>query len=392
MLACQVATATVIWYAAGLALDSYNRITTIDLGFAPNGLYAVELPIAFSRAAISRADAAAAQRLVSDLSHQTAMDLASARGVVAAAFATTWPMGPAGAQIAVAPSTDPRTYLDVHVSSIDRSAVGVMGTHVVDGVEPSIDEIGARGTDDVGLRMCLANEALAARLRPFGAPVGQILLVAGKSRYKVQAVIQNMREVPIDTPVSPRLLCYLPPLTGANVLLVRLQPGQAARSSVEAVLKRSWGAVADQPHVIPLEPIVDESMAEYRARGYILGAVTALSVPIVLLGTGGFAAFLIRARLKTIAIQLALGATWASVHRHAIMTTSTAVICGATAGAGLAVLLRQILATYTYGIGGVSAYALLEVGVCMLLTGTVGAFVSIRVARRADPLMLLRRD
>jgi ABC-type antimicrobial peptide transport system permease subunit len=192
-----------------------------------------------------------------------------------------------------------------------------------------------------------------------------------------------------DRPVEPTLFRYLPPPAAVGVVLVRLEPGRTPEDvGVPVVIERIWGTPAPTP--FPITDAASRANVDYRSRTFILSLISALSVPLTLVGIAGALSAATRQRTREIAIELALGAEPRAIKRrvirHGVAAAAIAIATGVAAGIGIGRLLTATL----YGVVAADPTSIAATTMLMLGAAWIAALVPARRAAAINPIEALR--
>lgn len=408
LMVIQIALTATLVYVAALAVHSFSAVSAAPLGFRPDRLVAVRLPLITT----GLVPPAPGQPLRIDPDHlqrQIALQMQSldavraTPGVVASAGVSRYPFQPGEPPTALATArSDPQTReLSVGRFAITRGFVETLGLSMVDGRDFSDVEVPNRlgivtdsptgsATALSGGDVMLVNERLAQELEPFGSVVGQGL-VMGDREYRVSGVVTDMAWHRPDVAPGPQVFVVsaLQPLVLARVAAGEdvAQTGRAIQSALE----RLWADRASR-EVIHVEDALARVTADYRARSMLLALVAALCLPLAVAGLVGAQMDVVRRRSREIAIRLALGADAAGVRRRLVAGAMRTVGLGAVAGLAGGVVAGRVMSAHLFGVGALDASSAVIAIVVLLGVAWLGAAWPARCAARIDPAVVLRGE
>ena len=242
-------------------------------------------------------------------------------------------------------------------------------------------------TSAVVLTRCLRE-----RLFPDGAPaIGRTVHAEDAAPARVVAVVEN---VVLGDPWNMQSNCqairFRSPATERDArFMVRAAPGQQER--VLAAVRQVMGE-SSRARLVTIQPFDPADAHRARmARGLVLtltvfGAIVAI---IALVGTFTVSSFLVRDRIRTIAIRRALGGTPEHIVRFFLVENSVVVLGGIGLGLivtwGLYLLMRGLYPGVQLGWR-----PLLFTGLLLWLDATIAAWLPARRAARANPARLHR--
>jgi putative ABC transport system permease protein len=110
------------------------------------------------------------------------------------------------------------------------------------------------------------------------------------------------------------------------------------------------------------------------------------------IGLYGLIAYVVTQRTHEIGIRLALGATRANVFAEMFGQGARLVVVGLAIGVGGAIALRQVVASFVFGVssGDVTTYAIAAVAFAGVALAAV--VIPARRAARVEPMLALRGD
>jgi ABC-type antimicrobial peptide transport system permease subunit len=124
----------------------------------------------------------------------------------------------------------------------------------------------------------------------------------------------------------------------------------------------------------------------------ILLVFAGIGLVLSVIGIYGVLAQVARARTREMGIRIALGARGAQVRwllvRHGLRLTAIGLGVGAVTALGATRALQSLL----YGVATADARTFAAVGVLILATGLLAAWIPALKASRADPIVALRAD
>jgi predicted permease len=385
LVGAQIAGSTMFLAIAGLFMQSYSALTTIDVGFARDRLVLADFSPALHGYDPARAagfvDAFAARvRALPGVTDVAVID----RAPFFVGFDTqtvVWPPG-VTCDSSAARGTNCRAY--------DTYAIGpgyfrTMGSGLAEGGE--FEE--GRGTGQV-----VINGSLAKALWPGGGGLGETLRIgdAGE-RVTVIGITattlsrgMNREEPVLFVPLAPshfeQPLTLVARTAGPPAALVR--PVAEAAHAVDANVAMQAVKTMEQRMGVQLWP--------FRTLTWLFSICSALAVVLATVGLAGVVIHAVNRRIREFGVRLSVGATPRDLMRDVLVSSTRMLIPGVTIGlllaAGAAQLTRMmfigvnVLSPTTYAI-----VALLQVVIVML--ACIGPALR---ASRVDPLIALRSE
>jgi predicted permease len=391
----QLAMSAALVYLTGLAVRSFVNVNAAPLGFSPDRLLAIHMPASGEPAGPSRSrdESRAATNTRRQLTRETLAALAALPAVEHVAGSNRFPMERDDQGVTQLPSeSDPlRRSLAGRELVIYPGYPAVMGLRLVAGEQPSRAELDAQLFPPRGEQVALANETLARHLSAFGPPIGQIIAVTERRRYRIVGVIEDIRGYRPDLPVEPTLLFYVPGVVTPGTVLVRLRPDDSgAEASIKATLDRIWGDRAPR-EIIRIDDAIAGATLDYRARTLVLALIGLLCLPLTVIGVAGAVSFTTRQRTHDIAIELAIGAEPRDIVQRvvwrALAATAIALAIGLTGGAAVG----RILSAFLYGVPAIDPLTGAATAGVVIAAAWCAAIVPARRAGRVSPADVLRQ-
>ena len=398
----QLAMALTLLAGAGLLIESFRRLSEVDLGFDPRHL--ASFWIAPPAPKYDQPDQAGAL-------YARVRDAAAAvPGVEGVAIANHGPLsgGYVVTKYIVPGRTAPADGSDAALyKTVSESYLDVMKGRLLRGRWFAAADI--RGAAD-GI---VINERLAKRVWPNADPVGQPITVFRSSQARagfgdplpsiVIGVIADMRHISIsDDPVDEVYLPYTREVWPGIGLLIRARGESLA---LEPALRRALLAVEPDLPVLgsarwrTFEPIGANIARLLAPRQIVLRLVLAFAgVALALAAIGVYVviAFGVAQRTREIGIRMAVGATirdvMALVLRQSLILAGVGAMAGIGGGIAIARVLRASLDSVLYRT---SPFAVLPLVTAAGVLGAIAVAAAWMPARRAagvDPVTALRSE
>ncbi|HEY8022566.1 MAG TPA: ABC transporter permease, partial [Thermoanaerobaculia bacterium] len=342
----EVALALTLLIGAGLLLQSFRRLSGLDLGFDPEDLMVVQISLpaakypdpqrqrAFFEQALERV------RQLPGVESAGLSDYLPVTGTAHSGLSFEGkPLPPVDQQplvwrLMVAPGTF-RTF----------------GARLLQGRDFSPAD------PPDGPLVAIVNASLVRRFFAGENPLGKHLLL---SRQRLPAeivgVVDDMQEDRLDVPKEPEYFlsthqarASLRPATAMQLLVrTRLPPVTAAREVRRAVLALD----PEQPtaDLQTMEGIIATDLASRRLVTGLLAAFSAVALALCLLGIYGVVAQAVSVRRKEIGVRMALGARSGQVLRAVAAQGLVWVVAGLALGLAAALGLSRVLASQLYEV------------------------------------------
>jgi putative ABC transport system permease protein len=378
LLVAQIACSSLLLCVAGLAFHSFVRVSRLDLGFSPEGLWQFSIPSLPTGLSDSDYQAArAARRLEVDEALRT---LAAVPGVTAAG-ASVMPLLAGPAARGPLYLAGERTPLNVEPGAqmVTPGFLRALGSQLKSGRLPNPDAASATAGE------LIVNEAFARALESRPEVLTRDINFLA-FRGPVVGVIDDLIVQP-GVPATPQV--YVPLTRGTPTILLIRTNDPAVRPALETTLNRFWGAAAAS-RLAPVTDHVDLMTTPWRARTMLLGLIAFLCIPLVITGIAGALFAAVRARSREIAVRMALGAEARSVHRTIVSRAMKLATGGVAAGLAGGIGAGYLMSNQLFGIQPADASTLIGVAALVLAIAWLSALLPARLAARIAPAEALK--
>jgi len=388
LVVVQVALSFVVIVAAGLLVQTFQRLATTPRGFDAEGVLVV-----YTDMTHVRTDPANRMALYDRLVE----NVAAVPGVTHTAVSPVTPVS--GLSMTDVVETDdpniPEAERRVLVNFVSPGWFATYGIPILEGRDFSARD--TTGSPPV----FVINEAFARRFFPAGNAVGATINSAAAAPLGVRAerklvigVISNalyrsLREEPQPTIYAPLAqLAVTPPdvsisvRTSAGAQLTGLQRSiAAALSAVNTDLAFSF---------LPLTDQVNASLGQERLVAILAGSLGVLA--LLLAGTGlyGVTSYTVALRQTEMAVRMAIGATPAMIIRLTLFKVLAMVGIGIAAGIVASIWSSQLLAALLYGSPARDPETLVAAAVVLGASACLGGWAPTARVFRIHPAAILR--
>ncbi|MEX2283862.1 MAG: ABC transporter permease [Gemmatimonadota bacterium] len=390
LVALEIATCLAVVSAAGLLVQSYQRMQAVDVGFTATDLLSLDVTLP----AAEYAEPARVQRFYSDLRAR----VAALPGVQSTGLMSVLPFRTSPPSDGFRPEgrPDPQAgefQIEGGYILTTPGAFDALGVPLVRGRH--FDERDVSGAPLVAI----IDETAAKMYWPGQDPIGH------RIRYYGSDSLQWLTIVGIVGPVnylSPRLdlraNVYAPHAQmprqfyngRAMMLLVRSHAGR------EGLITAIRGAVKAVDPTVPVTRIsaMDDVVARALGRPRLAAGLMALfgiaALIVGALGVYGLLSYIVLSRTNEIGIRMALGADAGRVRREILLQGLTIATVGIAVGTGVALMSGKLLGTMLFGVEATDT-ATFTTGISVLVFVTaLASWLPARRATRVDPLTALR--
>jgi predicted permease len=383
LVVLQVAVTLVLLVAAGLMLRTLANLRAIDLGFEPDHVLTMQVPLPRPKYADDARRAAFFERVVAGVGAQP--------GVLGVAFGSTLPFQSIGNTRwftiegrQALPEEIPDALFRVGTPDYMRT----LGMVAAEG--RLLDE------RDIATapRAAVVNETLVRHFLPNQSAIGhRIRFDPDEPWFTIVGVVNNVLERGYEQGDKPAVYVSSPQVTGSpGNLVVRVSGDPLAHAATVQQIVRSVDS--DQPVrlVSSMSDVVSLTVADRQQHTTLLVAFGGLALFIAALGLYGLLAQLVSARSREIGLRMALGATWRGVVALVMSRGVALTVAGLVVGAVLAWAATRAMTSLLYGIDAADPMTFALVIALLSSVAVAACAVPAIRAARVDPMVVLREQ
>jgi putative ABC transport system permease protein len=387
LVVAEIALAVVLLAVAGLLLQSFARLQSVDLGFQPEGVVKFHLAPAETRYPTEPELAAFVDRLITEMEQLPG---------VTSAGATVWGMPLLSGENTLSISIPGRAPKPPGQEEELRTAFMTPGFFRTLGI-PVLRGRDLTRQDRAGAPpVMLINQAAAERFFPGVDPVGQRIRIdgvvdTGTNGAEIVGVVRDFKQSTLEEQITPQM--FLPhalhPMPNLAVVL-------RTEGSPEAVIAAARARLQQMDPDLPLyavkgmEEIVAGSAAQPKFYMLLLGGFAVTALVLAAVGIYGVIAFAVRQRTQEIGIRMALGATREKVLRMVVCQGLTLAVVGALAGLAGALFASRGMQSLLYQVSATDPAIYTGVALLLVLVAGLASYLPARRAARTEPLLALR--
>ena len=384
----EVALAVVLVTGAGLLGRSLAALTTVDMGFDPEGLAVVGTVVPVK--ALEEASRATA------FYRQLLGDVRRMPGVAAAGAVRSLPTQAAShGGYFIEGGADPDRPLSVTPTAvlnvISEGYFGTLGVPVGRGRDFT-------ESDDAGAPMvAIINEALARASFGEVDPLGRRIQCGLDSRefMTIVGVVGDVRTDGPDTPAQPEIYMPFEQHPGPSTALSLVLRGSSGNplALAEPIRRRIASLNADVPmKITTMESTLETAAATPRFRTFLVVAFAAIALVLALAGIYGVMAYSVSQRVPELGVRIALGATPGNILRLVIGHGARLAAIGLVLGVGLALASGRLLEGMLFNVTARDPWSFAAVAVTVALACLAACYIPGRRALRVDPMSALRAE
>jgi putative ABC transport system permease protein len=387
LVAAQVALSMVLVTGAGLMLNTFSKLASLDAGFEREHVLLVNVDLRNANYPKERRVAGFEEML----DHLRAVP-----GVRSASTSNIIPVSGSGWNTLVeADGFVPKSRRDA-ISWMNRVSPGyfeTMSTPLVAGRDfNNHDTMGAP-------LVAVVNEAMAQKF--LGGAAGAVgktfrrsLPGGAVAAYEVVGVVKDTKYRSLrdkDDPIAyvPQLQDDSPGVTKSFELRVEGPAASVISGVKDALAHVNKDVMID---FRSLANVVDESLNRERLLATLSGFFGALSLLLATIGLYGVMSYNVARRRNEIGIRMALGAEQGRVLKMVLGEVAILIGVGLVVGLGAAIATTRFVATFLYGVKPNDPWTLSLAAGVLAMVGAVAGFLPARRAAKLDPMAALREE
>ena len=382
LVVAEMALALVLLVGAGLLIQSFRRLQTVDPGFNPTNALTMRLFLPESKYGQPGSTSAFVDQVLERV--------AALPGVKAVGTTTQLPLRGGGDtyfKIEGRPFSGPNQQVTALNPAISHDFLNAMGIALVRGRPFTYQET------KEPQKTVIVNEAFARSYFPDEDPLGKRLIIdLGDSvTCEIIGVTRDVKQFSLQSSPTPTM--YLPSIeVGRPTLVVRtsgdpLALTSAVRAAVQTVDK-------DQPvaNVASMEQILSSSVGEPRFRTLLLSVFAGLALVLAGVGIYGVMSYTVARRTHEIGIRMALGARPGDTISLVVAHGLTLALIGVGVGLAGALGLTRLLSSLLFGVSATDPLTFVAISVLLTGVAAVACYIPARRAARVDPMIALRHE
>jgi putative ABC transport system permease protein len=370
-IAVEVAISLALLINASLMTRSFYKLVAVDLGFNPEGIITIRLPLPRQRRDF-RSDAYYARILQA---------VEALPGVREAGISTAVPLREDDHRMSFPDSGGKRIHIQFR--SVSMNYFHVMGIRYVSG---------RHFTESDTLKspwVTIVNETLATQMWPGQNPIGKTI---GRGPTVV-GVVDDVRHKGATTLPQPECFFALsqqPPLDVATLVVRTRHDYRSILPSLQRAIRE---IETEQPaHISTMGQLMSDSVAQPRFYAVTTSGLAFLALMLTLMGIYGVISGDTSHRRHEVAIRMALGENQVRLLIRLGCRSGIVVAAGLALGLLLARLSSMVISSFLYGLSATDAYSYLVSALIILPCSLLGIYLPIHRVLRRDPMHHLHAD
>lgn len=386
LVSVEIAIALTLLIGTGLLARSILKLQSVDPGFRPEGVLAVQLTLPVAKYPMPSQ--------MSDFYGQLVERARSLPDVRSAAVASTVLDGEGSRSdsftIEGRPPVNSGERIEATVDTVTPDLFSTLGIPLLSGRDFS-------GQDNPqSVPVVIVNEAMAERFFPGESPVGKRMKYGGPHTpdpwMEIVGVVGNVHRSGLEQEVRPAT--YRPHTQNPfPFLTLVLRTDADPMRLANPVRDQVWMIDRGQPinRVAPLDEILGEQNAQRRFNVLLLGLMAGLALVLAAVGTYGVVSYLVGQSTREIGIRLALGAERSEIIRLILAYGLRLAGLGVAAGLVMSGILTRWISSQLYAVSTLDPLVFVGVSLLLLAIAALASYLPARHAVRVDPVEALRQ-
>jgi putative ABC transport system permease protein len=385
LVVAEVSLALVLLVGAGLLVESFVRLRSIDPGFRRDDVFTAKVMLPSSRYQREQQIGFAENALAK---------IRALPGIHSAALTNAAPLADAregtSFTIEAAPPWPQGQQPHVNWNVVSPGYFETLGVALVRG--RTFTERDRLDSTPV----IIINDTLANRYFPGQDPIGRRMRAGFNTQTvrEIVGVVATERHAALGT--DPHNGIYLPfyefPRPGQVTFVVRTSSDPAAlTNTVRDTIHQIDPALAVF-QARPMSAVVAQSVATPRFSTILLTTFAAVALLLAAVGLYGVISHAVSQRTREIGIRMALGATRREVLQLVVGRGLLLAGYGVATGLAIALITIRLFTTMLYGVSAMNMPTYALSGLVLLAVGAFASYVPARRAMKIDPVRALRAE
>ena len=393
LVTAEVAVSFMLLISAGLLIQSFRRVQSIEPGFDPQDTLALRLSLPKARYKTRAAVTQFYDRLLPKIQNLPGVETVGAVSVLPLSggrhtipFTLTGrSLSPGDAQMA--------QYRVVTPDYFRAMKIPVFKGRTIDNHDNA-----------ESIPVVLINETMARRLWPNENPVGARLRIddnnEGPRPVEIAGVVGDVKHISLES--EPTFDIYVPMaqvhedgvglITNTHYWILR---SKTERHVLEAAFRRELQGLdrdAATSSVRTMEDYLSDSVAPRRFNLRVLTIFSVVALLLAATGIYGIVSYAVTQRTQEIGIRLALGAGRGNVFRLILSQGLKVVLIGVGLGVLGAVAMTRVIRSLLFGVTPTDTVTFALVSFTLVVVALLACSAPARRATKVDPLIALRHE
>jgi len=383
LIVVQVALSLVLLLGAGLLVNSFHRLRTIDTGFRTQNVLEIGLnPVPRGYEGIN----------FTSYRRELLAGVARLPGVISVAFSETEIPGAQDYdRDVISPTAEA-------VTSANRMAIGVrvspkffstMGIPLLQGRDFTDAD------DEHQPRFAIVNRSLASRLFQGGDAVGQSVRFSVMPEYQsvqIVGVVDDARVLNLRDATAPALYfcAYQEPVQAGNLIVRTTQSADALATAAGREIDSLGHEYA--LHTKTIDQVIGQDLVEERVTATLSAFFAGLALMLASIGLYGLMSYAVVRSTREIGIRVAMGAQRGNILWIVLRETLMLALGGIAIGVPAGLVASRLIASMLFGVTASDLPTVVIISALLLVVSLVAGYLPAFRASNIDPIHALRTD
>jgi predicted permease len=388
LVIAEVAVSLILLIGAGLLINSFLRLRSVDPGFKSENLLTMKVVLS----PLKYPDLTRRSVFYTNLIQR----VEALPGVKSAAVTTNLPLyrqgNSTGIEIEGRPLPPPGQEIIITTRVVSPHYLTTMGIPLLKG-----RQFGPEETEKMPGAVIIS-ETMARRYWPGEDPIGK-RLTPGRNAgpddwFQIIGIAKDVRQFELNTDPKPQM--YLPYVQAdffaPRDLVVKTDVDPIGMAAT--VRRAVWEIDKDQPvsDIRTMDEIAAESVARQRFSMLLLTIFASVALVLAAVGIYGVMSYSVAQRRSEIGIRMALGAQKSDVLKLTVGHGLKLVLIGVAFGVAGSFALTRLMTSLLFGVGATDPGTFIVISVVLVSVGLLANYIPARRATKVDPLAALRYE
>jgi putative ABC transport system permease protein len=379
----EVALSLLLLVGAGLTINSFIRLSSLDPGFDSDNVLTMMLNLPGSKYREPHQQVAFMQRVTSDLGEIP--------GIESTGLVIILPFGGGSGsryfQIEGRPPQPPGQGLNANFNLSGPGYFRTLGIPLLRGRDFTDQD--TRDKPEVAI----INAEMARQFWPDEDPLGKRIRIGDSPWRTIIGVVGDTRQSKLD--VGPRQEMFYPMLQSPSLFMtLTVRTSGEPKEYISAVRDRVMSLDADLPlySIRTMNERLAESVAPQRFTLLLMSIFAIVAIALAAIGIYGVMSYNIAQRTHEIGIRMAIGAKTSDVLKMFVRQGMVLAASGMAIGLGAALALTRLMTSLLYGVSVRDPLTFFIVILLLAIVALAACYIPARRAMKVDPMVALRYE